>query len=220
MPLALTIAQLGAKTEAGLSPLPGSCSTDADAQAYGDLRDPWDIVILAGQKLPGIAVVKGRGIEHQIDVKKSPGKAGATITDLGSDLGRIEIHLSMWTLDQWAYFKRIRPLIQPEKPDGKLMPVDVQHPGINAIGVSSLYVKRVGPAQTGNGRHGGDRGITTIEIECLQYAPPSTANVTHTPKSSRALETHLSGNFQTSDGRTITVKPSQDPAMIGPHSGP
>jgi len=45
-----------------------------------------------GRVLPGLAKVTGPGVEHAIDIKKSPGKNGATITDLGR-LAR-EVHES------------------------------------------------------------------------------------------------------------------------------
>lgn len=199
--------------------VPESVSTAADAELYGDLRDPWDIVILGDWKLPGIADVGGHGIEHQIDVKKSPGKDGATITDLGRELAKIEIKLQMWTKGQWAEFSRQSMALQVKDPKGGLTPIDVRHPAINAIGVRSLVVNRIRTPQVG--RH--QPGVIVVELECTEFRPPATGNVTNTPKASRSVESHLTGNFQTADGRTVTVdpsgrpiRPSQDPSMIGP----
>jgi hypothetical protein len=189
--------------------LPNSSAVAGDASAYGDRRDPWDVVLVAGRKLPGRAEVGGKGVSHQIDIKKVPGTAGSTFTDLGRELARFDIKLHLWSDAQWIEFQQIRSLLQPKKPDGKLDPVDVQHPGINGIGVRSLYVTRVGMPDIG--RH--ERGVVVVDIECLEYAATPATNVTKTPKRSIESVPH-GGPAYPSTSPAEAVRPSTT------HTGP
>lgn len=194
---------------------PSSSAVPDDVSAYGDRRDFWDVLVLAGVPMPGVAFVGGHGIQHHLDVKKAPGATGATITDLGRELGRIHVRLRMWTEAQLTEFKRVTPILQFRDPNtGKLDPCDVIHPGLNAINIRSVLVHKIGIPTVG--RH--DHGLVEVELELIEFRPPKVGvNATHTPKASRPIENHLSGNFMSSDGRTMTIRPSQDPAMIGPH---
>jgi hypothetical protein len=165
--------------------LPGTSSTGTDAGAYANRLDPWDVVVLAGRTMPGRAEVTGKGVSHQIDIKKALGNHGAVFTDNGAELGKFDIKLHMWTDAQWIAFQAIRPLLQPTTPKGKLQAVDVEHPAINGIGVRSIYVTRVGIPEVG--RH--EKGVVVVDIECLEFAPPpaGTGNATNTPKSSLSI---------------------------------
>ena len=94
----------------------------------------WDVVDVAGVVLPGLAKVTGPGVEHAIDIKKSPGKNGATITDLGRSLGKFTITLVLWSASQWDDFKQARGMLQPLLRTGQLQAPKVRHPAINALG--------------------------------------------------------------------------------------
>lgn len=170
--------------------------------------DPWDAVLLARRRLPGVARVSGSGVEHQLDLKKPSGKNGIRITDLGLDVARFTIALTLWTEAQWQAFNSMRNLLQPISKRGKLGAVDVSHPALNAIGIDACYVKRVGLP-----RPGSVAGTLEIELECVQYSKlleASTGKAAHTVKSKEPSigDLDASGaNYSSASGETLHKDP-------------
>ncbi len=176
----------------------GTAGTDPTPQLGA-----WDIVDVAGVALPGLAKVSGPGVEHAIDVKKSPGKNGATITDLGRSLGRFTVTLVLWSTTQWDEFIQRRGMLQPLSRTGQLQALKVRHPAINALGIDSLYFTRVGVP-----RPGGQVGTYEVELECLEFRLPQQTSTggAQTPKKDFTTFDSKAPNFSTSDGRQIRVK--------------
>ena len=182
----------------------GTAGTDPTPQLGA-----WDVVDVAGVVLPGLAKVSGPGVEHAIDVKKSPGKNGATITDLGRSLGKFTITLLLWSATQWDEYKQGRGMLQPLSRSGQLQALKVRHPAINALGIDSLYFTRVGVPRPGSAV-----GTYEIELECLEFRLPQQTSTggAQTPKKDFSTLDSKAPNFSTSDGRQIRVKataPSQ-----------
>ena len=163
----------------------------------------WDVVDVAGVVLPGLAKVAGPGVEHAIDIKKSPGKNGATITDLGRSLGKFTITLILWSTSQWDEFKKARGMLQPLSRTGQLQALKVRHPAINVLGIDSLYFTRVGVP-----RPGSIVGSYEVELECLEFRLPQTGAGAQTPTRDFTTLDSKAPNFSTSDGRQIRVKAS------------
>lgn len=203
-----------AKTSSGLRSMPSSSSTSADATAYGDRRDTWDSLQVAGVRFPGIAEVHAYR-EHRIDVRRQPGSNGALFTDLGAELARVSVRLRLWTDAQLAEFQRIKSFLQPKNlSTGKLEAVDVLHPALDVLGIRSIYFHKVGAP-----RHAHERGVLEIELEAIEFSPPKAANVTNTPKASRdfsALD-KSAPNFLTADNRAVHVEAARpSKTMTGP----
>jgi hypothetical protein len=176
----------------------GTAGTDSTPQLGA-----WDMVDVAGVALPGLAKVSGPGVEHAIDVKKSPGKNGATITDLGRSLGRFTITLVLWSAAQWDEFIQRRGMLQPLSRAGQLQALKVRHPAINALGIDSLYFTRVGVPHPGSAV-----GTYEVELECLEFRLPqqTSAGGAQTPKRDFTTLDSKAPNFATSDGRQVRVK--------------
>ena len=176
----------------------GTAGTDPTPQLGA-----WDVVDVAGVVLPGLAKVSGPGVEHAIDVKKAPGKNGATITDLGRSLGKFTITLLLWSATQWDEFKQVRGMLQPLSRSGQLQALKVRHPAINALGIDSLYFTRVGVPRPGSAV-----GTYEIELECLEFRLPqqTSAGGAQTPKKDFTTLDSKAPNFSTSDGRQVRVK--------------
>ncbi len=138
---------------------------------------PWDTVFVAGQPLPGVARVGGKGVEHQVDVKKSPGRDGATFTDLGRDLSRFTITLVLQSQVDWDGFESMRSSLQPLSKTGRLQALSVAHPAINALGVTSLYFTRIGVPHPGS-----VIGTFEVELETIEFRPPKKTAGSGTPK--------------------------------------
>lgn len=136
----------------------------------------WDTVFVAGVALPGLARVSGKGVEHTIDVKKSPGKDGATFTDLGRELAHFSIVLVLQSQEEWDAFETSRSTLQPLNATGKLQALSVAHPVINVLGVRSLYFTRIGVPHPGS-----VIGTYEVELETLEYKPPKATAGSGTP---------------------------------------
>ena len=173
----------------------------------------WDIVDVAGVALPGLAKVSGPGVEQAIDVKKSPGKNGATITDLGRSLGRFTITLVLWSVSQWDEFIQRRGMLQPLSRTGQLQALKVRHPAINALGIDSLYFTRVGVP-----RPGSQVGTYEVELECLEFRLPQQTSTggAQTPKKDFTTLDPKAPNFTTADGRQVRKPPAPSKTNAGP----
>ena len=192
-------------TSTGL--LPGTATLEADAQAFGDRRDPWNRVVLGGIVLPGRAEVSGTGLEHLLDVKKAPGKRGVTITDLGRDVGKYEIKLVLWGDDQWKEARDLRKTLQPLTKDKKLQALDIQHIALNWLGVNSVYVYKIGVPQPGTAM-----GTIEIALSCLEYTKQSGDDVTNTVLGSKTITAKNdvnAANFTTGEGTRARREPKR-----------
>lgn len=129
---------------------------------------PWDVVTIANTKrLPGVARVSGRGVEHKLDVKKTPGKDGAVFSDLGRELANFTVTLTLQSATEWEDFKKIVPALQPLNQTGKLEAITISHPALNALGIAASYCQRVGIPHPGS-----VVGTYEVELEFLEYRPP------------------------------------------------
>lgn len=139
--------------------------------------NPWDTVILGGESLPGVCVVKGTPT-LAFDKKKAGGIDGATITVNGYLPGPIEIEVTMWTPEQFARMKQIAPKLWT-KPNKKTAAASLKkaitHPafalwGITAVVVLGVSVPEKGPLE----------GTKVVKIKCVEYVPTKAQNKTKT----------------------------------------
>jgi hypothetical protein len=158
--------------------------------------------------MPGIVRVSGKGVEHVIDVKKTPGRDGATFTDQGRDLAAFKIVLVLGGGGQkeWDEFASARSSLQPLNPTGKLQPQRVSHPAINVLGVESLYFTRVGVPVPG-----GTLGTFEVELEAIEFRTTSKAAGAGTPKGTAkdVRNWEKGGTGYAKPAKKITRKPSK-----------
>jgi hypothetical protein len=136
----------------------------------------WDFCWLGDALLPGIAsleVTKTRSV----DVKKSRGTDGATLSDDGYEPARVTVRLRMWTAEQWAAYQDLLPQIDPQRPGGLREPVAIVHPEVNVRGIDTVYVTSISGSSP-------ERGGAKVEtIECIQWFPqPKPAKSRQEPK--------------------------------------
>lgn len=146
--------------------------------------NPWESVELAGVRLPGICRVrsaKGR----KLLVSSAAGAEAARLTDLGAESSQVTITCQMWTPAHLTAFDSFYRKVSEwwEQPDGGAL--DVSHPGLNMMGISSLYVTFVTVPEPGS-----VRGTYEATIQAQDYKPqakvetgpkPVTASATAIP---------------------------------------
>ena len=140
------------------------------------LMSHWDVFTAGGVPMPGIARVSGPGVVHQIQTKKTPGQDGAWFTDLGRDIAKFTVTLTLGTTFDWDGFSGFVQYLQPLNPTGKLMPVSVSHPAINVLGIFDAYCTRVGIPHPGS-----VVGTFEVDLEWVEWRKP-VATGTGTPK--------------------------------------
>jgi hypothetical protein len=137
---------------------------------------PWDTVYLADRRLPGLCRIAGKGVEHEIDIKKNPGEDGARFTDLGRTIARVTITVVLTWQTDWDLFETFVPALQALGKTGKLLPLSVRNPQLNILGIKSLYVTCVSIPEPGS-----VRGTFEVKLDCLEYREPKKSVGSGTP---------------------------------------
>jgi hypothetical protein len=109
--------------------------------------NPWDVLFLDKQKVPGISDVRCRGIER-IDEPKRTGGDGGPIILRGRELCHVEMTVKLWTPSQWIIWQILEAQIwrlpgKPARHDAKApktatVPVFLQRPTATSSGVPLL----------------------------------------------------------------------------------
>ena len=179
--------------------------------------DPWDIVELGGDPLPGICEVKGLA-QLELDKKKQKGTNGLTLTVTGYQPGPFEITCTVWTQEQWEFLLAwIQKFwIQPQlaraefsevnkrtssTEDGKpiykkvkvknrapQVALDVRHPALEAIGIMACTIQGISMPESTSAE-----GFKMVRIKVVEHKPSGKVTVVKTAKGSS------SGNVATDD---------------------
>lgn len=174
-------------------------------------RTPWDYLVLAGFRTPGIATIRATK-RARLDKKETAGTDGQTVTHLGMRCSEVTVRLRLLTqgdLDAWA---AIVPAIQPRPGKTRPDPVSVSHPALDIMGVKSLYVEELGVPEVPV-----PGGPVEVTIRFVEFLPPKKTG-TSTPKRSRVnVEDKPRVNGAARPGTPAPpAKPSQTPGNTGP----
>jgi hypothetical protein len=111
----------------------------------------WEVIYLAGQRVPGLVDVEFRRA-HRIDRRAANGADGEAITSLGYKAADIIVKVRMWTPQQLADFQAITiPAVQPRpgKVNARPVSVSVDYPSLAMWGIFKLFVVEVaGPKRS------------------------------------------------------------------------
>lgn len=103
--------------------------------------DDWDVLILGGEFMPGIARVQ-LTVEYDLDTKKPKGSDGWSMTDNGEVPAPLSIELLMWTSAQLREFERVLPLLRAAKKGGRRDPLGIVHPIASLAGIDAVTIKK------------------------------------------------------------------------------
>jgi hypothetical protein len=134
--------------------------------SFDPTASPIDYVVLAGQRSPGIAEVLGTSSPRRWDERRGFGFTGAALIFRGVGLARPVIKIKLYTAQDWADWHAWRALVQRPPLGERARALDVEHPILDDLGISSIVVEDVlQPLQTADGEW-------TIEIRCIEYRRP------------------------------------------------
>lgn len=198
--------------------------------------NPVDLVILGGEKLPGICTIKALPAQ-EISRQKVPGRDGATILWRGYIPGPIDLSCVMWLDAQWQIMQDVigrlwqKPGKQlagkgvaPKKESSKALEravsvaeqaaMDIVHPYLQVLGISRVIMAGVSLPEDGPAPQS-----KTINFKLLEYVPPGKKSATKKAKGSLptfARSTTLEGKGP----RNAVAGPSPGEKEAGPYGPP
>ena len=146
--------------------------------------EAYDVIILAGQRSPGVCKIGRPKREEGWDEQKPKGTDGAETVPTGRPLAKFGVEFKVWIEDdvdgfaEWETFAKLCTL--PVK-KGAEKALDIYHPQLAAIGVSSVVVK-AWSAPEPDGKGGG-----VAFVDFLEYRPSKPKDASK-PKGSEAAK--------------------------------
>lgn len=145
-----------------------------------DFPQDWDVIKVAQQTSPGLCKLSGFVRDHEFDVKKGKGTIGGTVTFVGRPPAKGTVTIQLWTLDHFTQWFAFMPLLRYDPTKKAVQAVDVYHPSLALIEMTSFVVEGVGAIE-----HQGN-GLYAVVVKLLEYFPPPKASAVSTPSGSQA----------------------------------
>ncbi len=185
----------------------------------GDAARLWNTVTIEGLAMPGFARVSGMATRFDLQVKKTPGMDGATITHLGRDLAHFTVTVVLCCQDDLNGYEMMLPLLQPvalNKATGKqtLQAVTISHPALNmGRTIRSCCIEEISVLHPGAAI-----GTMEADLKCIEYRPAVAMQGAGTPsqavrKNVNALAWNPQGPVWTPQGPTTTNNQSIMPSI-------
>lgn len=188
----------------------------ASAEGENFSLDPWDVVFIGGDPLPGICEVKGIA-QLEVDKKKAKGSHGSTITVTGYLPSPFEVTVTVWTEDQkdfleaWITKFWINPQKEPPKPKGQpQVSLALDHPACAMLGIDTCIVLGISMLEDGS-----FEGSKVIRIKLMDGRVTEKKNVTKTAEGSRN-NVPIDKALQEKQKSAVPPKPSAERADLGP----
>jgi hypothetical protein len=180
-------------------------------------EDPWDVVFIGGDPLPGICEVKGIA-QLEVDKKKAKGTNGSTITVSGYQPGPFEVSVTVWTSDQWDFLQAWidkfwieQQAVRPSKTTVPPVAFDIDHPGCALLGIRTCVIEGISMPEAGS-----SEGTKVVRIKLYDGRVNEKKTVTKTAKGSRVNVEQVRSQQGLND---VPEKPSAERADLGP-TGP
>jgi hypothetical protein len=171
------------------------------APYWQDDPDAWNRISIAGQLFPGLAKVDASS-GRKIDVKPVRGRDGARIKDGGYENAKIDIEIRVNTKEDYQALQPQIDAIHPRQRGTARNAVDIAHPSLSMLGISSGYVTKIHAPKIAD-------DTITIKIEMIEWTPQPRSRPRQTASSggSAAVDTTEQRNAR-SRGAVRAVPPS------------
>lgn len=130
--------------------------------SWKDIGNPWDVLVLEGTTIPGVAKVTGK-VAEKIDVQVVKGTKGAKTTDEGPEPAQLAIEIEQ-TREEAEEFERILDTLHPRKNDQHAGPLEITHPSANLLGITKIRIKSISLPQL-------DNDLVKWTIEAIEHFP-------------------------------------------------
>jgi len=138
-----------------------------------DHPEQYDTIVLADQRSPGLCKLGGPMLDHGWQKQKPKGSSGAETIHNGDDLVEFTVELYLWRderVDHFAGWEAWRPLLRRPIAKGSPKALDVYHPQLAELGVTSVVCSKEGSLEPDG------KGGARVRLTFLQYAPPVAAS--------------------------------------------
>jgi len=135
----------------------------------------WDVVVIGNVECPGVCKVGEFKREAKFDVKLGKGSFGSTETYVGRPPAKGTIEFYLWLPIHFQQWDTFRPRFKYDPTKKNVQAIDIYHPSLADIDVSSVVCEQLGSLQ-----HDG-KGLWTIKVDLLEYFPAPAKSAVSTP---------------------------------------
>lgn len=172
-----------------------------------DAPQVWDVLVIAGKLTPGLAKLQEVVRKHEWDVKKGKGAKGATETLTQLPPAEITFEFFVWSKDQCGLWDAILPLFKYDPTRKTVSAVDVYHPSLADVDVTSVVTVDIG----GWTHEGG--GLYRRLVKLLEYYPAANADATGTANGSTGTDPNDPNNANNNPDTTPDAADAQEKAI-------
>lgn len=174
---------------------------------------PWRRVQLGGVWLPGVCDVRSPGKGRKVLPAAGAGDSSEEIIDTGAENADAQIVCRMWTPEHLKRFELLLEQVEEQggtRGDPKAL--DVIHPGLNLMGISSLYVLAISMPEPSN-----VAGVYESTIVASEWKPKRAgARAAGLPKLIAASVSALPTAIDVGGGGTSTAPATPATTEAGP----
>lgn len=137
----------------------------------------WDLLILGTNPMPGVWDIEDGNVKRILDIKKAPGRDGATIKDMGYENGALTLVGQLIGPDEWKKLQSIVSSLRMTQKGKERTAVAISHPKALYLGISQVYITEIQVPRL-------DNGVMTCQIRVLEFIEKpkaSTKKVKTTP---------------------------------------
>lgn len=128
---------------------------------------PWNVVLLNGMSLPGVATVSAPQRHQKIDLRQIPGADGTAASNLGTEPAVVNVRLELWTPEHLGAWKNIWvPLLEPRAGSPSPGAFPIYHPALAIHRINTVYLKSVGLIQPGRAF-----GVFEVTLQLWEWKP-------------------------------------------------
>lgn len=174
-----------------------------------DDTESWNTLTVDGELVPGYIDFPKYRMGRKIQEKGSPGTDGATLTDKGTNLADVEIHILLTKKEHFPKFYDIfRRKFSADRPLDKRQIETVVHPSLFLAGITRLYFFEHDSLQPE-----GTPGVYGINLKAKQFSPKAKiGSSTKTPKPVASFLSQKGGLTQGARARLEGLQSSSDAA--------
>lgn len=140
----------------------------------------WDVIRVGGITSPGLCKLGDMKSKSEWDVKKGKGVYGATLTYVGRPPTKFTITFKLWLPSHFAAWDTFRPLFKYDATKKQVQAVDIYHPALADIELSSVVCEGIGAIN-----HEGNQ-LYTIAVDFIEYFPAPKGSAISTPTGSKS----------------------------------
>jgi hypothetical protein len=135
----------------------------------------WNVVVIAGQISPGLAIVGEAKRKNTWDQKNAKGMLGTVLTYAGKPAAKFSVEFQLWTLDHFVAFEQFRTILKYDPTKTTAQALDIFHPSLADIDIYSVVTEEIG-----NIVHKG-QGLYSCTISFIEFLPTPKASAVSTP---------------------------------------